>query len=153
MNKEVVRGYVNPQTFLKPEGVEILSVTGQVVSLSYKEVKGVHFVRDFEGNPSHLERKVFTSRPKLDGLWLRMKFKDNEVLDGILPNNLLLVGEKGFTVVPPDPYANSQRIYVPKSSLAELTVMGVIGNPLRHPLRQKKRAAVAAQAQIRLFTE
>ncbi len=153
MNKEVVRGYVNPQTFLKSEGVEILSVTGQVVSLSYKEVKGVHFVRDFEGNPSHLERKVFTSRPKLDGLWLRMKFKDNEVLDGILPNNLLLVGEKGFTVVPPDPYANSQRIYVPKSSLAELTVMGVIGNPLRHPLRQKKRAAVAAQAQIRLFTE
>ena len=149
MNKEVVRGYVNPQAFLKPEGVEILSVTGQVVSLSYKEVKGVHFVRDFEGNPNHLERKVFTSRPKLDGLWLRMKFKDNEVLDGILPNDLLLVGEKGFTVVPPDPYANSQRIYVPKSSLAELTVMGVIGNPLK----QRKRAAVAAQAQIRLFTE
>ena len=153
MDQELVRGYVNPHTFLKPEGVELLSVAGQAVFLPYKEVKGVHFVRDFEGNPNHLERKVFTSRPKLDGLWLRMKFKDNEVLDGILPNNLLLVSEKGFTVVPPDPYANSQRIYVPKSSLAELTVLGVIGNPLRHPLRQKKRAAVAAQAQIGLFAK
>ena len=149
MNKDVVRGYVNPQTFLKPEGVEVLSVTGQVVFLSYKEVKGVHFVREFESNPNHLERKVFTSRPKLEGLWLRMKFKDNEVLDGILPNNLLLATEKGFTVVPPDPYANSQRIYIPKSSLAELTVLAVIGNPLR----QTKRAAAAAQAQIQLFAK
>ena len=78
-----------------------------------------------------------------------MKFKDDEVLDGILPNNLLLVSETGFTVVPPDPYANSQRIYIPKSSLAELTVLGVIGNPLK----QKKRAAAAVQDQIRLFAE
>lgn len=149
MNQEVVRGYVNPQTFLKPDGVEVLTVSGQVILLPYKEVKGVYFVRAFEGNPDHLERKVFTSRPKLDGLWLRMKFKDNEVLDGILPNNLLLVTDKGFTVVPPDPYANSQRIYVPKSSLAELRVLGVIGNPLK----MKKRAAAAPPAQVRLFAE
>ena len=149
MNQEVVRGYVNPQTFLKSEGVEVLTVGGQVLLLPYKEIKGVFFVRDFEGNPDHLERKVFTSRPKLDGLWLRMKFKDNEVLDGILPNNLLLVTERGFTVVPPDPYANSQRIYVPKSSLAELRVLGVIGNPLK----PKKRAAAVTPAQVRLFAE
>ena len=149
MDNEVLRGYVNPQSYLKPDGVEILTVMGQVVFLPYKEVKGVYFVRDFDGDRNHLERKVFASRPKLDGLWLRMKFKDNEVLDGILPNNLLLVAEKGFTVVPPDPYANNQKIYIPKSSLAELTVLGVIGNPLR----QKKRAAAASQQQIRLFGE
>lgn len=150
MDKETLRGYVNPQTFLKPEGVEMLSIAGQVVLLPYKEIKGVYFVRDFDGDRGHLERKVFTSRPKLDGLWLRMKFKDHEVLDGILPNNLLLVTEKGFTVVPPDPYANNQKIFVPKTSLAELTVLGVIGNPLR---QQKKRPAAAAQGQISLFKE
>lgn len=149
MNKEVLRGYVNPQTFQKADGVELLTISGQVVSLPYKEIKGVYFVRDFEGNREHLERKVFTSRPKLDGLWLRMKFKDNEILDGILPNNLLLISDKGFTVIPPDPYANNQRIYVPKSSLAELTVLGVIGNPLK----QKKRAPAVPLEQIRLFAE
>ena len=149
MDKEALRGYVNPQSFLKPDGVEMLSLTGQVVFVPYKEVKGVYFVRDFEGDRDHLERKVFTSRPKLDGLWLRMKFKDNEIMDGILPNNLLLLTEKGFTVVPPDPYANNQRIYVPKSSLAELTVLGVIGNPLR----QRKRPAAVPPGQIRLFAE
>lgn len=149
MDKEIVRGYVNPQSFQKADGIEMLSLAGQVVFLPYKDVKGVYFVRDFEGDREHLERKVFTSRPKSDGLWLRMKFKDNEVLDGILPNNLLLLAEKGFTVIPPDPYANNQRIYVPKSSLAELTVLGVIGSPLK----QKKRAVAAGQQQIRLFNE
>lgn len=146
---EVLRGYVNPQSFQKSDGIEVLSIAGQVVLLPYKEVKAVYFVRDFDGDRDHLERKVFTSRPKLEGLWLRMKFKDDEILDGILPNNLLLVTDKGFTVIPPDPYANNQRIYVPKSSLAELLVLGVIGNPLK----KAKPAKAAAQEQPRLFSE
>ena len=149
MDREVLRGYVNPQAYLKSDGIEVLSISGQNVFLPFKEVKGVYFVRDFDGDRNHLERKIFTSRPKLDGLWLRMKFKDNEILDGILPNNLLLVTDKGFTVVPPDPYANNQRIYVPKTALAELTVLGVIGNPLR----RRKQAAAAGEGQIRLFGE
>ncbi len=147
MNQEQVRGYVNPQTYLRGDGVELLTVDGQATLLAYEEVKGVHFVRDFDDPGDHLERKVFTSRPKLDGLWLRMKFKDDEVLDGILPNNLLLVTENGFTITPPDPYANSQKIFVPKTALAELTVLGVIGSPMR-----RKRAAVPKE-QIRLFAE
>jgi len=149
MDQEVLRGYVNPQSYLKPDFIEILSIAGQALRLPYKEVKGVYFVRDFEGDYDHAERKTFSARPKLEGLWLRMKFKDNEVLDGILPNNLLLVAEKGFTVVPPDPFANNQRIFVPKTALQELMVLGVIGNPLR----LKKRREAAAQAQIRLFNE
>jgi uncharacterized protein DUF6982 len=148
-DQEVLRGYVNPQSFQKADGIEVLSIAGQVVSLAYKEIKAVYFVRDFDGDRDHTERKVFTSRPKLEGLWLRMKFKDNEVLDGILPNNLLLVTDKGFIVIPPDPFANNQRIYVPKTSLVELTVLGVIGNPLK----KAKPAKPAAQDQIRLFSE
>lgn len=149
MDQEVLRGYVNPQSYLKPDFIEILSIAGQALQLPYKEVKGVYFVRDFEGDYDHAERKTFSARPKLEGLWLRMKFKDNEVLDGILPNNLLLVAEKGFTVVPPDPFANNQRIFVPKTALQELMVLGVIGNPLR----LKKRREAAARAQISLFKE
>jgi hypothetical protein len=152
MDKSIVRGYVNPQTFSKAEGIEMLTVSGQVAYLPYRDVKGVYFVRDFDGDREHLERKVFTSRPKTDGLWLRMRFKDDELLDGIIPNNLLLMNERGFTVVPPDPYANNQKIFVPKTSLAELTVLGVIGNPLKQQ-KGKRRAAAAAQEQISLFKE
>ena len=145
-DKETLRGYVNPQNYVKAEGVEILTIAGQVVLLPYPEVKAVYFVRDFEGDREHVERKVFTSRPKLDGLWLRMKFKDNEILDGIIPNNLLLFTDKGFTVVPPDPFANNQRIFVPKAALSELLVLGVIGNPLK-----KKAAKAPPVGQIELF--
>jgi hypothetical protein len=149
LDQETVRGYVSPHSYLKAEGVELLSTAGQVVFLPYKEVKAVYFVRDFDGDREHAERKVFTSRPKLGGLWLRMKFKDNEVLDGILPNDLLQLTDKGFTITPPDPFANNQRIFVPKTALQELVVLGVIGNPLK----QKKRRAPAPPAQISLFNE
>ena len=33
--------------------------------------------------------RVFLNRPKQEGLWVRMVFLDGEVMDGILPNNLL----------------------------------------------------------------
>jgi hypothetical protein len=112
-------------------------------------VKAVHFVREFEEKPGHEERKVFASRPKLEGLWLRLRFRDQEVIEGILANNLLLVDPAGFTITPPDPYANSQRIFVPRKALAELTVLGVIGSAVA-PSRKKKAPDVSEQ--ISLFT-
>ena len=145
MNQEHLRGYVNPQTFAQDTGVEILTQDGQVTLLAYEEVKGLHFVREFEEG-DRIERKVFTSRPKMDGLWLRLKFKDDEVIEGILPNNLLSMEGRGFTITPPDPYANSQKIFVPRSALAELTVLGVIGSPVA-----PRRKRVVSEKQIRLF--
>ena len=152
MDQEQLPGWVNPHTYLREEGVELLSLEGQATVLPYEEVRAVHFVREFENDGDHLERKVFTSRPKLDGLWLRMKFKDEAVLEGILANNLLVMEGHGFIITPPDPYANSQKIFVPRAALAELTVLGVIGSPVA-PARRKRAAAELAEKQIRLFAE
>ncbi len=149
MNQEQVRGWVNPQTYLREQGVELLTVDGQAALLPYEEIKGVHFVREFDDSGGRLERKVFAARPKLGGLWLRMKFKDDEVLEGVLPNNLLLLAENGFTITPPDPYANSQKIFIPKAALAELTVLGVIGSPMR----ARRRQVAVPKEQIGLFAE
>ncbi len=146
MNQERLTGYVNPQNFAQDGGVELLTQGGQVTLLPYGEIKGLHFVREFEEGDG-LERKTFTSRPKMDGLWLRLKFKDDEVIEGILPNNLLLEG-RGFTITPPDPYANSQKIFVPRTALAELTVLGVIGSPVAP---RKKKVAAVSDKQPRLF--
>ncbi len=54
--------------------------------------------------------------------------------------------------MPPDPYANNQKIFVPRSSLMELVVLGVIGNPQK---TTKKRAVAAAvsKEQGKLFGE
>jgi hypothetical protein len=138
--QEPIRGWVNPAAFLIESGVEMI--------LPYEQVKSVHFVRDFDEKNDQQERKVFNSRPKLEGLWLRLRFKDNEVIEGILPNNLLLLESRGFTITPPDPFANSQKIFVPKEALTDLTVLGVIGSAVA-PTRKKK--AEASEKQISLF--
>ena len=68
-------------------------------------------------------------------------------MDGILANNLLLLESAGFSVIPPDPSFQNQRIFVPKAALTSLLVMGVVGTPLRHP----RKAKPVVKEQIGLF--
>jgi hypothetical protein len=144
--REPLLGFVNPQTYLRPAGVELLTPDGNYSVVSYGEVKSVQFVKDFEPPDPATERKVFSTRPKMDGLWVRVKFRDGEVMDGILANNLLLLEAQGFTIVPPDPYSNNQRLFLPRAALAELQVLGVVGSPLR-----RRKPKPVPKEQIGLF--
>jgi hypothetical protein len=145
-DREPLLGFVNPQTYLRPSGVELLTPDGNFSVVPYDEVKAVQFVKDFEPPDPGSERKVFSTRPKMDGLWVRVKFRDGEVMDGILANNLLLTESQGFTVVPPDPYSNNQRLFLPRVALAELQVLGVVGSPLR-----RRKPKEVPKEQIGLF--
>jgi hypothetical protein len=146
-DRESLSGYVHPQTYLRPNGVELLTPEGAFSLVPYDELKAVHFVKDFElGHAA--ETRVFHTRPKLDGLWVRMKFRDQELMDGILANNLLQLEPYGFTVTPPEPYSNNQRVFVPRAALAELQVLGVVGSPLR-----PRKAKPVAKEQIGLFEQ
>lgn len=145
--REPVHGFVNLQAFVRPEGVELLSVAGAVLAIPWSEVKTVRFVRDFLAVKPALERQVFLTRPKSEGLWVRLQFRDGDNLEGVLPNNLLLLEPGGFTIVPPDAAANTQKIYVPKTALTGMQVLGVVGSPLR----AKRRAPADLKRQIGLF--
>lgn len=145
--RETLAGYLNPVTFLQPEGVELLSAEGQVAILPYQEVRTVSFVRDFD-TPEQQERQIFQTRPKMAGLWVRFRFRDGEVMEGILPNNLMQLETHGFVVVPPDPYGNRQRVFVPRAALIGVEVLGVVGSPLK-----KRKAKADAEEQIGLFDE
>ena len=145
-DREPLRGFANPLTWLLPEGVELISLTGTVAVVPYEEVKAVGFVRDFEPAVLTGERRVFTTRPKSEGLWIRMQFKDGDLLDGLLANNLLQVTQFGFTVMPPDSLSNNQRIFVPRAALVELKVLGVIGSPLK-----RRKRTPPPEDQIKLF--
>jgi len=144
--REPLLGYVNSLTYLRPGGVELLTPDGNYSVVPYEEVKAVQFVKDFEPPDPASERKVFSTRPKMDGLWVRVKFRDGEVMDGILANNLLLMESQGFTVVPPDPYSNNQRLFLPRAALIELQVLGVVGSPLR-----RRKPKPVPKEQIGLF--
>jgi hypothetical protein len=144
-DRETVAGFVNPNTYLQPAGVEVMTPSGNFVVVPYPEVKAVSFVRDFETADPSRERKVFNTRPKTDGLWLRMTLRDGEVMEGVLANNLLALDAYGFNVVPPDAYSNHQRIFVPRTALKEVQVLGVVGSALR---RRKGKAAVKEQIEL-----
>jgi hypothetical protein len=145
-DREALQGYINPVSFLQPGGVELLSEAGNVSLVPYAEIKTIAFVREFGASPGP-ERRAFLTRPKTAGLWVSLRFRDGETLEGVMPNNLLQLDPYGFTIIPPDSSSN-QRIFAPRSALVEVEVLGVIGSPLN---RRKPKAA--AKEQIGLFEE
>ena len=145
-DRESVSGFVNPGAYLQPEGLELLRVNGTVLILPYTEVKTVAFVRDFEQGEPRPDIRSFTTRPKMAGLWIRMRFRDDDSLEGVLANNLALLDGIGFTIVPPDPGYQNQRIFIPKAAVTQVQVLGVIGGPLR-----TGKPKAPAKEQIELF--
>jgi hypothetical protein len=67
----------------------------------------------------------------MNGVWIRMLVRDGDAMDGRGCNNLLVLEAPGFSVVPPDPGFQNQRIFVPRAALTGIQVLGVVGNPLR----------------------
>jgi hypothetical protein len=147
-NLQLLTGYVNPLTFQRREGIDLLDRNAQARLLPYEQVRAVYFVRDFEDNPEANQKTTFASRPKSDGLWIRMRFRDNETLDGLLPNDLLQVSDLGFMVTPPDPNANIQKIFVPRAALDDMKVLGVIGSPVH---QKRGRHKEPSKDQMDLF--
>src|SRR5438132_13620706 len=131
MDRDSVSGYVAPANFVHEGKLELLNTAGNVVGIDLKDIKGVYFVREFSDSES-LNRKTFTSRPRTEGLWVRLKFKDNEVLEGMMPNDLTQAISEGFLINPPHLRSNTQRIFVPRSALASLSILAVIGGTRRH---------------------
>ena len=129
-DRETLSGYINPVSYLQPTGVEWLSLGGQTLLLAYSEIKAVSFVREFSPGVE-TERRVFYTRPKMAGLWVSFVLRDGERMEGILPNNLLNSEPYGFTVTPPDPFANTQRIWIPRAALQSVEVLGVVGSPVK----------------------
>jgi hypothetical protein len=109
------------------------------------KVRSVFFVREFSDD-FEPERKAFLSRPKLDGLWVRLRYNDGETLEGVVPNDLLSLLDNGVQITHPDLNSTTDHIFVPRAALSEVTVLGVVGIARRKP-------AVAAASQPRLFNE
>jgi hypothetical protein len=144
-DRSTLNGYLNPSRLQLSEPLELLTVEGTHRPLALKDLRAIYFVRDFDGD-HELERKAFLSRPKLDGLWVRLKFRDNETIEGVIPNDLLALLDSGVQITPPDLNGAAVRIFVPREALAEMTVLGVVGVARRKP-------ATPAPSQPKLFSD
>jgi hypothetical protein len=139
----MLRGYLNPAKLGDAEAVDLLTPEGEHRSIALKDVRSIYFVREFTDD-FEPERKAFLSRPKLEGLWVRLKFRDNDCLEGVVPNDLLSLLDRGVQITPPDLHGVTLRIFIPRTALSEMTVLGVVGIARRKP---------AAAVQPGLFSE
>ena len=123
-------GYLPPSGFVADEQIEMLDLSGKLVSIATADVKWICFVRDFQSGdanqPERLLRKTFATRPRSQGLWIRVKLKDNDSLEGLAQNDLSLLEGDGIFLMPPDTRSNTQRIFLPRNAVAEMDILAVI---------------------------
>lgn len=143
-DRDSINGYVAPANFVVDGKLQLLNTTGNVVAIDLRDIKAVYFVREFSDSEV-MTRKTFTTRPRTEGLWVRLKFKDNEVIEGMMPNDLAQNPAEGFLMNPPDLRSNTQRVFVPRTSLTSLSVIAVIG------AARRRRKGVPDTRQVTLF--
>jgi hypothetical protein len=148
-DRNALRAYVNPANLGTGESVDFLTEDGEHRPIAIEAIRSIYFVREFDA-PYELQRKAFLSRPKLDGLWVRLRFRDAEILEGVVTNDLLSLLDRGVQITPPDLQGNTLRIFIPRPALAEMTVLGVTGVARR---KTAASASAASAAQSKLFED
>ncbi|HEX4284143.1 MAG TPA: hypothetical protein VHZ28_03560 [Terracidiphilus sp.] len=149
-SRDWVAGYAGAMFGQDASALEILDLTGKVVTLGWETVKWICYVRDFpageQNNPERLLQKRFAVRPRSAGLWMRMTLTDGDELEGLAANDRSLIEGAGLMVTPPDTRSNTQRIYVPRAAIQLLEVVSLIGSG-----RTKRGAEGEAVTQPELF--
>jgi hypothetical protein len=90
-----------------------------------KDAKAVFFVKTFEGDLKHRALHFHEHAPVMQGLWVRVHFHDNEMIEGIVGNTSDFVLQDGFFLMPTDPNGNNKLVYVLKGGLKDFHVLGL----------------------------
>jgi len=153
----VAWGYLPQDGFVDGDGVDLLDAGGRVMRIVLSEIKAIATVRDFnsddEVDPERIGRKSFLGRPRGAGLWLKVEFRDGDLLEGLVHFDVqfmdVFMVDYGFRMVPPDARSNTQSLFIPRSAVTKVEVLGYVG-----ALAKKKIKPTAdGVEQPRLFEE
>ena len=122
---QLVPGYLDKGKLL-PRGILKMSdANREPLPVDIHKLKGVFFVHDFVGDGDYLEEKSLHVDPNRVGLRVRIRFDDNESLEGVTDNTLELLTNTGFFFWPADGDSNNRLIFVVKSALIGFAVLDV----------------------------
>jgi hypothetical protein len=109
-----------------PKCLRILRLdTDKEEDIEVRNAKAVFYVNTFEGDAQHTPLRFHQRAPIVHGIWVRIDFRDGEVIEGIVHNSIRYLTDEGFFVVPTDPGSNNRLIYVLKSSIRDYRVLGM----------------------------
>lgn len=148
LSGERVQGYVKFPKFAGEEGLEILDAGGQHQTIPWKSLKIVWFVHDWDTPTPKQQQATFPRRPRIEGLWVRLRFLDNSLLDGILINDLLQLNPHGFLITPPAFNGNNPTAFVPRAALKSAEILSVVGGPAQQTQRRRPRPPVPGQTRL-----
>ena len=149
-------GYLPQEIALLHGYVELIDPAARVTPILLKEIKWIAYVRDFNLNDRHLpeklDRKKFAARPRTEGVWVRMRLTDGDVLEGLVQFNRTLMDSladsMGIFVTPPDTRGNTQRLFVPRTAMESIEAVGLI-----QPAAAKAPKVAQEEPQPTLFEE
>jgi len=153
-NDQLHWGYLPQEVALLHGYVELIDPAAHVTPILLTEIKWIAYVRDFNLQdrtvPERLDRKKFQARPRSEGVWVRMRLTDGDVLEGLVQFNRTLMDSlsdsMGIFMTPPDTRGNTQRLFVPRSAMEWIEAVGLI-----QPTA--KAVKVAKEPQPTLFEE
>ena len=91
------------------------------VEVQTKELKALFFVKDFIGDPRHIDVPEFdSSRPPV-GRKIKVEFKDGELLVGTTTG--YQPGRPGFFMQPADNNSNNERCYIFAAATADVSFL------------------------------
>ena len=146
-----VEALVHADAYLLDDGISLMSLDGNVQVIDYKNVKALCFAS--EGAPADLFRAQtsFERRPKTAGLWASFRFRDEDVLEGVLPHNLLEWPAQGYFLTPPRSNAFRQRVFLPRQAVLEIAMLGLVGKATALETKTAKKAELDGTRQLSMF--
>jgi hypothetical protein len=148
-DRQPLEAVVNPSEYLRENHLELITAGGNLQKLLYTEVKAVCFAKE-PGRPDLFsDGNLFERRPKLAGLWTRFVFRDGDLLEGVLPHNLLDWPSQGYLVTPPRAGLTRQLIFISREALSETQLLGVVGVPAGE--KRKSKSDPGRLGQLTMF--
>jgi hypothetical protein len=108
-----------------PGQVELRLLDGRTATIELSQAKAVFFVNAFAGQPKYKELSFFKNVPEFPGLWVRLRFADQEVTEGLVRNSLGMLVQTGLFLKPPDPSSNNRMVYALKRHLLNFEILGL----------------------------
>jgi hypothetical protein len=146
-DRQPVEALVHADAYLQEVGVELMLRDGSVQTIDYNSVKALCFAA--EGAPTDLfsAQTSFERRPKTPGLWASFRLRDEDVLEGVLPHNILEWPSQGYFLTPPRANTYRQRVFLPRQAVRETALLGLVGKGTV----LENKAAKKADRQLSMF--
>jgi len=98
--------------------------TNHLEEIPTRDIKAVFYVNCFK-EPRAQGPQFSYPCAIVHGIWMRLQFRDGEIMEGIVHNSTRYLVDPGFFMVPTDPGSNNKLIYVVKNLLVDHRVLGL----------------------------